>query len=142
MVNLFTLVTTRCLVLFTSASIHCSFTLLFLLAGLPLVAIVIGTLLGAIAIGAGAVFIAYCFCKKKPGVGCSDYSLNVDEGQSAWKYNMPLGKQDRVWQHLVQENGDQGMSWGGVVPPPGMDRASHSAAGQNIVSGFVLGQCC
>ena len=121
--------------------IHCSLTLLFLVAGLPLVAIVIGSLLGAIALGAGAVFIAYCFCKKKPRVGSSDYNLNVDESQSAWKYNMPLARQDRVWQHLVQENGDQGMSWGGVVPPPGMDTATPSAAAQNVVSGLVLGQC-
>jgi len=112
-------------------------TLFVLPASLPLVAIVIASLLGAIALAAGMVIIGCYFCKKRPRTDPSDTSDNTGGNQS-WKYGMPLGKQDRVWQRLVQENGDKGMAWGGVVPPPGMDRSAPSAGTRNIVSRFLL----
>ena len=95
------------------------------------------SVLGAIALAAGMVIVACYFCKKRPRPELSDSSDNTGGNQS-WKYGMPLGKQDRVWQRLVQENGDQGMAWGGFVPPPGMDRTAPSVGSRNIVSRFLL----
>ena len=91
--------------------------------------------MGVLALVVTAVVVAYFCCKRPPGVGSSDY--NVDKEESHRKYNAPVGKQSRVWQHLVRE--EQGSSsWGELGSTPDGNKAASVAPSHDIVSSQTL----
>ena len=86
--------------------------------------------MGALAIVVTAVVVAYCFCKRPPGVGSSCSGDTSEERHR--KYNAPEGRKSRVWQHLVRE--EQGASSWGDMGSASDVKAASVAPSHEIVS--------